>query len=97
MTDRTVREEFKITGDQVMSTIRDAIHQGNVRRLIIKTEEGRTLIEVPLTAGVAVGAAAVLLAPVVAAIGALAALVTKVTLVIEREEAAGEEAQKKAS
>jgi len=58
------------------------VHEGNIRRIIIKNEEGKTLIEVPLTLGV-VGAA---LLPVWAAIGAIAALVADCTIVVEKEE-----------
>ncbi|MDR3685015.1 MAG: DUF4342 domain-containing protein, partial [Geothrix sp.] len=65
-------EEFKLDGGQVLDKIKDLIHQGNIRRIILKNEEGRTLIEIPLTLGL-VGAA---LLPVFAAVGALAALVT---------------------
>ena len=73
-------EELKVTGEMLVATIRALLHEGNIRRFIIKNEEGRTLIEVPLTIGV-VGA---LLLPVWAAIGALAALATKCTIVVEK-------------
>jgi len=56
------------------------IHEGNIRRIIIKNEDGRTIIEIPLTLGV-VGAA---IAPVLAAVGAIAALVTKMTIIVEK-------------
>lgn len=74
-------QEFTIDGDQLLATVKELIHEGNVRRLTIKSEEGRTLLEVPLTIGV-IGAA---LLPVFAAIGALAALATRCTIVVERE------------
>jgi hypothetical protein len=73
-------EEFKISGEQLVSLIKDLLKEGNIRRIIIKNEEGRALIEIPLTIGV-VGA---LLLPVWAAIGALAALATKCTIVVEK-------------
>ena len=79
-------EEFRVAGDEVVAKIKDLVREGNVRRLILKNDEGRTLIEVPLTAGVAVGVVGVIVAPVVAAIGALAALVAKVTIAVERVE-----------
>jgi hypothetical protein len=66
----------------LISKIKELLHEGNVQRIIIKNEEGRTLIDLPLTVGV-VG---VLLAPQLAAIGAIAALVTHGTMVIERAE-----------
>jgi hypothetical protein len=68
-----------------VAKIKEIVQEGNVRRLILKTEEGNTLIEVPLTVGVGVAAGVVLLAPVLAAIGALAAVATDLTIVVERE------------
>jgi hypothetical protein len=78
-------EEFSISGDEAVAKIKEIVQEGNVRRLILKTEEGNTLIEVPLTVGVGVAAGVVLLAPVLAAIGALAAVATDLTIVVERE------------
>jgi len=75
------REEHRVPGDKVIGKIKELIHQGNVRRIIIKNEEGRSLIEVPLSVGV-VGA---VLAPMWAAIGAVAALVTSCSIEVERE------------
>ena len=76
------REEFKLEGSQVVEKIKELIHEGNVRRIIIENEEGRTLIEIPLTIGV-VGA---LLLPVLAAVGAIAAVVTNCTIRVQRKE-----------
>jgi hypothetical protein len=76
----TKKEEFKVLGDDVVKTIKKIIKEGNIRRIIIKNEEGKPLIEIPLTIGV-VGAA---LLPVWAAIGAVAALVVKCTIVVEK-------------
>jgi hypothetical protein len=75
-------EEFQIHGDMLISKIKELIHEGNVRRVVIKNEEGRTLVDIPLTVGV-VGA---ILAPQLAAVGAIAALVTKGTIVVEKVE-----------
>ena len=75
-------EEHRVRGDDLVAKVKEIIHQGNVRRIIIKDDEGKTLIEVPLTLGV-VGA---VLIPVWAAIGAIAALVTKCSIVVERTE-----------
>jgi hypothetical protein len=75
-------EEFRVSGERLVSKVREIVHEGNVRRLIIKNEEGNTLIEIPLTLGV-VGIA---LIPVWAAIGAIAALVTNCSIVVERVE-----------
>lgn len=77
-------EEIKLAGNQLVDRVRDLIEEGNVRHIRIK-KEGRVLLEVPMTVGVGAGAAAVLLSPMLAALGALAALVTDVTLVIERD------------
>ena len=75
-------EEFKVSGDDVVKTIKKIIAEGNARRIIIKKEDGSTLVEFPLTIG-AIGA---LIAPMLAAIGAIAALVTKCTIIVERRE-----------
>ena len=79
----TRSEEFQFSGDTLLAKIREIIHQGNIRRVIIKNEEGRTLIDIPLTLGV-VGT---LLAPQLAAIGAVAALVLRGSIVVEKEVA----------
>ena len=76
-------QEFTLSGDEVVAKVKELIAEGNVRRVIIKNEEGRTLLEVPLTLGV-IGAA---LLPVFAAIGAAAALATRCTIVVERQVA----------
>lgn len=73
-------EEFTTTGESLLQTVKQIVHEGNIRRISIKNEKGTTLIEIPLTLGV-VGIA---LLPVWAAIGALAALVAKCTIVVER-------------
>jgi len=73
-------EEFFLSGSEIIDKIKELIHEGNIRRLILKNEEVRTIIEIPLTLGV-VGAA---FAPTLAAVGAIAALVTKMTLIVEK-------------
>lgn len=75
-------EEFKVSGDEVIKTVKKLIAEGNARRIIIKRDDGSTLVEFPLTIG-AVGA---IIAPALAAIGAIAALVTKCTIVVERRD-----------
>ena len=77
-------EEFQVTGDALVAKIKELLHEGNIRRITLKNEEGNTLIEIPLTVGV-VG---VILLPVWAAIGAIAALAAKLTIVIEKVEEA---------
>jgi hypothetical protein len=73
-------EEFEVTGEKLVATVKQLVHEGNVRRIVIRNAKGVTLLEIPLVLGIA-GAVFV---PVWAAIGALAALVAKLTLVIER-------------
>lgn len=75
-------EEFKVNGDDVVSTIKKILAEGNARRIIIKREDDTTLMEFPLT----VGAVGFILAPVLAAVGAIAALVTKCTIVVEKRD-----------
>ena len=73
-------EEYQVNGDELVAKVKELVHEGNIRRVTIRNEEGKDLIEIPLTWGV-VGA---LLLPVWAAIGALAALVTDCTIVVEK-------------
>lgn len=75
-------EEHRVKGDRILEKVKELVHEGNVRRIIIKNEEGRTLIEIPVTVGV-VGA---VLVPVWAAIGAVAALVADCSIVVVRED-----------
>ena len=78
---KTTHEEFKVNGEDLIRKVKELINEGNVRRIIIKNKDGKQLIELPLTIGV-VGA---VLAPVLAAVGAVAALVTECAIVVERE------------
>jgi hypothetical protein len=78
-------EEFKVQARDLVDKVKDLIHEGNVRRVIIKDDKGRTFIEIPVT----VAALGVLAAPVLAAVGALAALVAHFTIVVERMEGEG--------
>jgi hypothetical protein len=86
MSDTVRTEEFKVNGELLVSEVKKLVHEGNVRRIIIKTEEGQTLIEIPLTIGVVGGVVGAVLLPVWAAIGAIAALAVKLTLVVEKVE-----------
>ncbi|MDD8030547.1 MAG: DUF4342 domain-containing protein [Acidobacteriota bacterium] len=79
---KTRFEEFKVTGSEILEKIKEIIKEGNARRIIFKTEDGKTFMEIPLTVGI-VGT---LIAPVWAAIGAVAALASKLTIVVEKEE-----------
>jgi hypothetical protein len=73
-------ESFKVTGDEILTKVKEIIKEGNARRIIIKNEKDETIMEFPLTIG-AIGA---VLAPLFAAIGALAALVTHCTILVEK-------------
>ena len=75
-------EEFEVTGEKVVETVKELIHQGNIRRITIRDSDGRSIIEIPLTLGV-VGA---MVLPAWAALGALAALLVRCTIVVERVE-----------
>lgn len=75
-------EEFRVEGEKLIAKIKEIIHEGNIRRIIIKDKEGKTVMEIPMTLGV-VGA---LIAPQLAAIGAIAALITEATIVVEKAE-----------
>ncbi|MBN2532724.1 MAG: DUF4342 domain-containing protein [Spirochaetales bacterium] len=75
---------IEVAGSELIKRIKELIKEGNIRKLIIKKETGEVLLEIPLTAGVAAGGAVVLLAPVLAALGALAALVARVKVEIVR-------------
>jgi hypothetical protein len=86
MTDPNVHsEEFKFSGDTLLAKINELIRAGNVRRVVIKNDDGRVLVDIPLMLGV-VGT---LLAPQLAAIGAIAALVMNGTIVIEKDPSKG--------
>lgn len=74
-------ETIEVEGDDLVAKVKEIVHEGNVRRIIIKNEEGERIIELPLTVGV-VGA---LLLPTLAAVGAVAALISKCTIEVERE------------
>ena len=80
--EKTRTEEFTLDGEKLVSTVKELVREGNIRRISVRNREGRTLIDIPLTVGV-VGA---VLLPTLAALGAIAALVTECTIVVERVE-----------
>jgi hypothetical protein len=75
------KEEFKVSGEDIIGKIKEVIQEGNARRIIIKNEDGESVAEFPLT----VGAMGALVAPILAAVGAIAALLTKCTIVVEKK------------
>jgi len=79
---KTRVEEFSVSGDDLIEKVKQLIHEGNVTRIVVKDERGKTLFEIPATVGV-VGA---ILVPWLAALGAIAALATRCTIVVERAE-----------
>ncbi len=84
--EKTNVEEFSINGDALVAKVKELIHQGNIRRIILKNEEGGTLIEIPLTVGVVGGVISAALFPVLAAVGVIGAMVAHLTIVIEKRE-----------
>jgi hypothetical protein len=84
-------EEVNLAGKDLVENVKSLVQQGNVRRLIIRRSSGETLLEVPLTATVIAGGALLVFNPMLAALGALAALVAEVKLEVVRELADGEE------
>lgn len=85
MTEEVRKEEFKVDGSELLKKVREIIKEGSARRIIIK-HEGKTLLEVPLTIGVAGVTALAIFAPVLVAIGAIAGIVTRCTLIVEKVE-----------
>ena len=81
MAKTTKEETFKVSGENLLGRVKELINEGNVRKITIKDKNGKTMAEFPLTLGV-VGA---VIAPMLAAIGAIAALVTECTISVERK------------
>ncbi|MCC6617118.1 MAG: DUF4342 domain-containing protein [Anaerolineae bacterium] len=82
---KTFTEQIEVTGSQLVDQFKEIIEQGNVRRVIIKTQDGKTLLEIPLTVGAAIGGTLLIFNPWLAMLGALGALVARVTIEIVRE------------
>jgi len=85
--ERTFYEEFKVRGQDLVDKVKGIVHEGNARRIILKDERGHTYLEIPLS----IAAVGVIAAPLLAGLGAIAALVANFTLVVERVQ---EEPQK---
>jgi repressor of nif and glnA expression len=79
---KVTREEFSLSSDDLAEKVKQLVHEGNVRRIVVKGEEGETLVDIPVT----VGSVGIVLAPVLAAVGVIAAIATRCTVVVEREE-----------
>ncbi len=88
-------EEIKLASNQLVDRVRELIEEGNVRHISIRKDD-RTLLEIPVTVAAGAGAAAVFISPMLAAVGALAALVTDITVVVERDEEGGDASGKPA-
>ena len=80
MSEKKTTEEFRVSGEELLAKVKELIRAGNIRKIIIKDKTGKEMIVIPLTAGVVIA----VLAPVLAAVGAIAALVTECTIVVER-------------
>jgi hypothetical protein len=78
--EKTNHESFKVSGDEILTKIKEIIKEGNARRIIIKNEKEETIMEFPLT----IGAIGVVLAPIFAAVGTLTALATHCTILVEK-------------
>jgi len=81
-TKKSTTEKFKVSGDEILKKVKKLIKEGNIRRIVIKNEKGVIVMELPMTIAV-VGT---VFAPVLAAVGALAALLTKATIEVERKK-----------
>jgi hypothetical protein len=80
-------ESFKVSGDELLSKVKEIVKEGNARKVIIKNEKDETIMEFPLT----IGAIGVVLAPMFAAVGAIAALATDCTIVVEKKDKKAED------
>lgn len=87
---RTIIEEVEMAGRELVQFVQDLVEKGNIRRVIIRTKGGKKMLEIPLTAGAVVGGATAILAPTLAVLGGLAALLAEVKVEVEREEVEAE-------
>ena len=81
----TTKEKFTVSGSQLVEKVKQLIHEGNIRRVRV-LHEGRTVLEIPLTIGAPAAAIGIMVAPVLAALGAFAALITECTIEVEKVE-----------
>ena len=82
VSEKVTTEEFKVSGEAIVGKVKEIIREGNIRRITIKNDEEKTLLEIPLTLGVVGG----LLLPTLAAIGAIGALIANLSITVERVE-----------
>lgn len=87
MTDQ--QEEFKVSGQELLAKVKEILEAGKARKIIIKNENGDSLLEIPLHIGVPVAALSVLVAPILVAVGALAGILTKCSVVVVKREDTG--------
>jgi hypothetical protein len=85
-----IKEEFRVKGEELVEKVKQLIHEGNVRRLIIKDEHGKVYLEIPVTVGV-IGA---IIAPMLAAVGAIAAMVADLKIEVIRSDKTEEKQEK---
>lgn len=78
-------EEIEVAGNQLVDVVKRLINEGNVRRLVIRNAKGRVLVEIPLSAGVAVGGVATFIAPILVALGAMAAMIASFKVEVIRK------------
>ncbi len=83
---RTWNEHIEVTGDELKKRVEELVEEGNVRRLIVRNEHGDILMEIPLTAGVAIGGVVTIFNPVLTALGALGAMLAHLKIEVVRTE-----------
>ncbi len=88
---RTVSEEIEVAGNELVDRVKELMQESNVRRLIIRNQENEVLVEIPLTAALLGGGVAVLVAPLLAAVGGIAAFLAKVKIEVVREDTGEDE------
>lgn len=85
-TERTWTEEIEVAGSELVDRVKELVKAGNVRKVILRNPDGKLLLEIPLTAGAVAGGVVVLVAPVLAALGAMAALLARVKVEVVRTD-----------
>ncbi len=91
---RPLAEEVNVVGAELVETVKGLIHEGNVRRVVVRRSSGEALVEIPLNAGIGIAGLLTLMTPVLAALGAMAALIADFRVQIEREPQAKDKKNK---